>query len=88
MMPNINGKTTIFDLLWNCMIEEQPRHFYNIFHLCVRGTTNNYIISNNLMERCFHNKYNPDIFDTRSHKLFRKSLANFIKKGKLGFNKI
>ena len=35
-----------------------------------------------LMERCFYNKYNPDLFDTRSHKLFRKSLAKFIKKGK------
>ena len=83
MMPIINRKTTIMDLLWNSMIKEEPKMFYNIFYLCVKATTNNYVISYDLMERCFSNKYNPDLFDTRSHKLFRKSLAKFLKKGKL-----
>ena len=78
----INRKTTVFDLLWNAMVNQEPTVFYNIYQLCVRANTNNYVMSYDLMERCFYNKYNPDLFDTRSHKLFRKSLAKFIKKGK------
>lgn len=81
-MSIINKKTTVFDLLWNAIIEENPKLFYHIYKLCVLAKTNNYSIHCNLYERCFKNRYNPDILDTRSHKLFRKSLANFLKRGK------
>lgn len=79
----INNKTTVFDLLWNAMADENPKLFYYIYKLCVRAKTNNYVLHYNLYDRCFRNKYNPELFDTRTHKLFRKSLANFLRKGKI-----
>jgi len=79
----INGKTKIFDLAFNSMSENQPNVFHNIFLLCVKANTNNYVFSYYLWQKCFYEKYDPNLFDTRSLKLFRASLAKFIKIGRI-----
>lgn len=79
----INGKTKIFDLAFNSMQENQPSIFCNIFSLCVKANTNNYVFSYYLHQKCYHEKYDPNLFDTRSLKLFRASLAKFIKMGRI-----
>ena len=79
----INGKTKIFDLAFNSMQEKQPKVLYNIFLLCVKANTNNYVFSYYLWQKCFYEKYDANIFDTRTLKLFRQSLAKFIKTGRI-----
>ena len=54
----------------------------------VKANTNTYHFSMYAMKRLILEGYNPDLFDVRNLKLFRKSLAKFLKKGKLEFNKI
>ncbi len=82
-MSLAKGKNTMLDFAWNAIQSNEPKVLHNIFNLCVKANMNNYIFSYTLYNNCFYDKYNPDILDTRSHNLFRKSLAKFIKKGKV-----
>lgn len=82
-MSLAKGKNTMLDFAWNALYTNQPKVLHNIFNLCVKANMNNYVFSYTLYNKCFYKQYDPNILDVRSHKLFRKSLAKFIKKGKV-----
>lgn len=88
MIPIINGKTTVYDLAVDSLYHEDCKRFRYIFNLFVKANTNTYHFTMYAMKRLILEGYNPDLFDVRNLKLFRKSLAKFLKKGKLEFNKI
>ena len=78
-----NQQETIFELAVDTLKKESAISFYRTFKLMVFSNTNNYAFSFYARERLIKLGYNEDLFDLRNLKLFRKSLANFIKKGKI-----
>jgi len=74
---------TIFSLAVDTIKKESAVSFYRCFKLMVYCNTNNYAFSFYARNKLIKMGYNENIVDCRNMKLFRKSLADFIKKGKI-----
>ena len=81
-MSIIKGNTSVFDLAFDAIQNKDGTRFAYLFNLCVRANTNNYVFAYYLWQKCHYKKNDADIFDTRTLKLFRNSLAKFIKQHK------
>ena len=73
----------IFNLAVDSLKQESAVSFYRVFKLMVCCGTNNYSFTYYAYESLAKLGYNPNLFDLRTFKLFRKSLAKFLLDGKM-----
>jgi len=83
MLTLSNQQKTIFDLAVDTIKKESAISFYRTFKLMVFCNTNNYAFSFYARNKLIKMGFNENIIDCTNMKLFRKSLADFVKKGKI-----
>jgi len=76
-------ESKIFDIAVDSLKQESAISFYRVFKLMVNCKTNNYSFTYYAYESLAKLGYNSDLFDLRTFKLFRKSLAKFLLDGKI-----
>jgi len=82
----INGKTTVFDLAINSLYLDQPKTFLNLYSLFVKAKTDNKVFTKYAFRRLNQRwlyPYPSARLNLRSRKLFRKSLAKYLKKARI-----